>query len=111
MSQMLSQSKPKARKPHLCEWCDRIIEVGERYYRAGILGDDGFYDWANCLHCAALVHLCDLDYCGEGVSADDIIEWEPRDLEALRWKVLWRLKWRRKDGTLYPIPTQTKAVS
>ena len=105
--QTLSQSKPKARKAHLCEWCDRIIGPGEVYFRAALLDDGGdLYSWANCRHCSAFVHLCDIDYDGEGVCTDDIIEWEPRDIEALRWKVWWRKGWRRKDGTLYPVPTQ-----
>jgi hypothetical protein len=104
--QTLSQSKPKARKAHWCEWCGRTIEPGEVYQRAALLGDDGLYDWANCLHCAALVGLCDIDGYDEGISDEDILEWEPPDIEALRWKVLWRKKWRRADGTLYPVPAK-----
>ena len=107
--QTLSQSKPKARKAHLCEWCNRIIGPGEVYQQASLLADDGFFAWANCLHCSALVSLCDIDGYGEGVTTDDILEWEPRDLEALRWKVLWRKKWRRADGTLYPVPSKVTA--
>jgi len=104
--QTLSQSKPKARKAHLCEWCGRTIEPGEVYQRAALLSDDGFYDWANCLHCAALVVLCDIDGYGEGVTDDDITEWEPETWRHHLWKAQWRAKWRRADGTPYSIPTR-----
>jgi hypothetical protein len=53
-----------------------------------------------------MVRLADIEglWGDGGVSDEDILEWEPRDVEALRWKVLWRKKWRRADGTLYPVP-------
>jgi hypothetical protein len=112
--QTLSQSKPKAHKPHWCEWCGRTIEPGEVYQQASLLGDDGFYAWANCLHCAALVTLAALweCCCDEGVTSDDIAEWDPRDAGpdyagvAAAWKEQWRKEWRRTDGTLYPVPTK-----
>jgi hypothetical protein len=110
--QTLSQSKPRARKPHICEWCGRRIEVGEVYQRAALLGDDGFYDWTNCLHCGAFVTLAGIwECCDEGTTSDDIEEWEPygeaHTVFVCRiWKAQWRKKWRSHDGSLYPIPTK-----
>jgi len=107
MSEVLSMSHPKARKAHRCQWCSRVIDPGETYDRQFIVGDDGPYNWVNCQHCHAMVLLCDIEglWGYGGVSDEDILEWEPRDVQALRWKVLWRKKWRRADGTLYPVPS------
>jgi hypothetical protein len=108
--QTLSKSTPKARKAHWCDWCNRVIDPGEVYNRASVLGDDGFYQWVSCAHCMALVILCrdihDQSWRDEGISEEDILEWEPGDLRDLRLKALWRKKWRRKDSSLYPVPTK-----
>jgi hypothetical protein len=50
---------------------------------------------------AALWEYC----CDDGVTSDDIAEWEPANTDLL-WKAQWRVGWRDPDGALYPIPTK-----
>lgn len=105
----IAQSKPKARTPHRCMWCYRTINPGEIYDRAfNRLGyGDKPYTWINCAHCLAFVQLADIqEWCGEGITDECLIDYEPEGLWDLRLKALYRKKWRRKDGTLYPIPTK-----
>jgi hypothetical protein len=89
-------------------WCDRRIDPGEVYDRAFIVDEgEGGYSWVNCTHCAAMITICDLGGCyNEGICADDFLEFEARDLTELRLKAHWNKKWRRADGTLYPVPTK-----
>jgi hypothetical protein len=104
--QTISQSTPKARKAHRCMWCYRTIDPGETYSRAfntdGVTG----WTWINCLHCEAFVTLAGIeDWDGDGISVEHILEHEPTAVSDLRLKALHRKKWRRADGTLYPVPT------
>lgn len=107
---------PVARKPHDCLDCDRRIEPGERYARIvwaeyGRLGTE-----AVCLHC----HVAAL-----AIGARDDLFWEEMlwgglhaalpfadgraidDLDVIslcRLEVGFRRAWRRRDGTLMPVP-------
>lgn len=36
---LLSESEPKAKKSHRCEWCGQAIEQGEKYYRYSAISD------------------------------------------------------------------------
>jgi hypothetical protein len=103
---ILESRTPCARKPHYCDWCSRVIDPGETYHRQATIGDDGFYTFRNCQHCQALVAILRLHDLmdGEGVSEEDIMEHEPGTVLHVRLKALWRNQWRRKDGTLYPVP-------
>jgi len=103
--QTLSQSEPKARKTHQCQMCHRIIDIGETYTRQANLGDDGFYSWINCQQCDVFLNLDIADrWDGYGVGYEAVQEWEPGNMRELRLKALWHLRWRRKDGTLHPVP-------
>jgi len=104
----LRQSEPKARKSHQCEMCHRVIDVGETYTRQANIGDDGFYDWLNCRQCDVFLNLIE-DWDGYGIGYETVEEWEPGNMRELRLKALWRMYWRRKDGTLYPVPTKADA--
>lgn len=108
----LSRSQPVARKPHGCGWCGRTIQPGEKYDRASYIWEDGqLYTWAGCLHCLEFIRIIGwhvLDPDAEGVSEDDLNEWEPASLFELRLKALWRKNWARRDGTLYAIPEDTR---
>jgi len=106
--QNLSHSEPKARKAHKCQMCYRVIGIGEVYTRQANLGDDGFYDWINCQQCDTFLNLIE-DYDGYGVGCEAVDDWEPGNMRELRLKVLWRKKWRRKDGSLYPVPIKEPA--
>ncbi len=107
--QMLRVSNPKARKAHKCMMCYRIIDIGEVYERQTNLGEDlNLYTWKNCQNCHVFYGLIEAwdDY---GVGNESVWEWEPGSMHELRIKALWRKKWRRKDGSLYPVPTKDQA--
>ena len=104
----ISQSRPKARMAHKCMWCYRTIDPGEVYNRAwNVIDGETPYTWINCAHCLAFVTLCGVeDWDGNGITDECLIEYEPFTMRGLRLKALHRKKWRRKDGTLYPVPVR-----
>ena len=51
-------SERKARKPHECFTCHRIIRPGETYMR-GVGFDGGAWSWNLCAHCRAVWYLYD----------------------------------------------------
>lgn len=111
MSDIGRWTHPTARKKHRCETCGRSIETGEKYHRY-----DGIYDgransWKDCGHCASLISIFNLpDIYDEGVGPDAVEDWEPETVAGLRAKVYWLKKWRRPDGTLYPVPRRAKVT-
>ena len=46
-----NESSQKARKPHKCEECNRVIEVGEVYCRVWAISGDGPFTAKWCAHC------------------------------------------------------------
>jgi hypothetical protein len=42
VSEILSSSRPTARKTHRCWWCAEVIDLGETYERWSYVNDDGF---------------------------------------------------------------------
>jgi hypothetical protein len=105
----LAETRPRARIPHECDWCYRVIDPGETYRRTGGVFDGRMYTWKECAHCEAMAVVCDLWGWtnGDGLSADDFHEWEPADIFDARCKVMWKRKWRRTtDNSLYPVPVR-----
>lgn len=94
-------SRPKARKPHVCQMCGRTIRPGELYRRGVGLDDGTAWTWKECLHCEQLVR-----YVNEDESYDDdlINEWAPETIGHARLRAQYRRKWQRFDGSLYPLP-------
>jgi hypothetical protein len=102
---VLASENPVARVEHGCQLCGRTIEPGERYNRQRNIGDDGPYVFKACAHCNAYVRLTDLSsWCDDGYTIDDVYEYEPCTMREARWRAQHRRKWRRRDGSLYPIP-------
>jgi ribosomal protein L24E len=104
---VLATEHPVARKLHTCQMCSRLIAPGERYTRQRAIGDDGPYVWKECAHCSAMVDLLDIDwhdYQDEGWGPDAMFEYDPDTVKVMRLKALWRKRWTRRDGSLYPIP-------
>lgn len=102
-----------ARKQHQCQSCCRVIESGERYvkYTGNDLGQ--FVTYKECRHCSGLAVLWDLYQWTnwEGYGREDFQEYG-RDaarggMRDARLYVQWTRQWRRRDGTLYPIPERT----
>lgn len=103
-------TRPRARTPHPCDSCGRTIEPGELYDRQ-FIADGHVWVYKECRHCSALVllwHLYEWTY-DEGYTRDTFEEYgsDVAHLDRMRdarWYVQWRRQWRRRDGTLYPIP-------
>lgn len=105
----ISREHPVARKPHRCCMCYRQIEPGERYLRAFSANSDGAWTWKECQHCEAMVVLLwhqafEWAAYDEGYNADTMGEFEPSTIAEARLQVYWRHGWRRRDGTLRPVP-------
>jgi|SRR6476646_6684230 len=101
-----------ARKPHHCELCGRQIESGERYLHQRNKEYGDIWTWRNCAHCDPLLGLlCNLGYADDyGVTMDVVSDWEPETIAQARLKVGWKRKWRRRDGSLYPVPDDSRAA-
>jgi len=71
MAELLSISKPKARKDHKCDYCKQIIPKGT-IYETQLLKNDDLYRWRNHLTCQEIaVKLKLFDDCDdEGVTGD-----------------------------------------
>lgn len=108
MSEHYKWTAPKARKACPCDICGRIIQTGEKYARCdGLHGVIGVSVWRECNHCQAMVRAYeDIQDPHEPSrpGPDDVGEWSPETVTALRHKVYWSKRWTRNDGTLYPIP-------
>jgi hypothetical protein len=98
----------RAVKAHRCTECGRTIDPGETYQHAAGLMDGNWFTFKTCAHCrtccAWLVAVCD-GYLFEGVLED---LGEHRFESVASWWLLRRIaearrKWRRSDGTLYPL--------
>jgi len=49
---LLKESYPKARKMHKCQWCGKLIEPGDIYYRYTMKWDGEMQDTCMHLECA-----------------------------------------------------------
>ena len=115
----IADERRKARKPHRCSLCYRMIDPGETYSHGRFADAGDIWTFRQCAHCEAFLaivrHAYNFDeYWEEGWSTDDVIAWGdelhgPKHLSAMRLYVMWRRDWRRHDGTLYPIPEREKA--
>lgn len=107
MGDFTAVSHPKARKPHRCDVCFRTIGPGEKYDRRAGCWDGTFGVWKECPHCVALIQVYDIEGWDDYAPGnDDVSQWEPETIPGLRAMVHWRKRWRRADGTLYPIPAK-----
>jgi len=65
----------KAQKPHKCDWCGLVINIGIIYERQGVLSDGNMFTWKNHVHCSELATKLKMyDECDEGLSAEDFRE-------------------------------------
>lgn len=71
----LSQSRPKARKDHTCNYCNGKIKAGEIYENSTHVYDGEIYTWKNHLDCHKLAVELDMfeDYCLTGDDFCDIV--------------------------------------
>ena len=66
MSIQISSNKIKARKDHVCDWCNLKIDKGKIYRKSFNVMDGDPFTWKNHIHCEKIAeHLKmfdDLDY-------------------------------------------------
>lgn len=106
---VLRESNVKARKRHKCGECFRQIGVGEVYLLEATVFDALFSTHKTCSHCLVarrwLLKNCSgfiygdikediREHCGEGYGGF----WLGRIAVGMSWK------WRRKNGSLLPVP-------
>lgn len=73
--QLISSSKQKARKQHICDWCELPIETGTIYERS-VHVDKSIYTWKNHIHCSEIANKLKMfgDFCDEGLGSNDFQE-------------------------------------
>lgn len=123
---MLGSGERKARKEHRCQECGRTIEPGERYrYWCHVGGEfsEGKQTDKMCAHCWGTIDLgARLTGCPRYWFWDKVHDLDPDDggfvgdilvnhdlafadrFRMLRTVVARKSQWRRKDGSLFPIP-------
>lgn len=106
----LSRAEPTARKSHRCSLCGRIVNKGETYERQANIYDGRAYTWKSCAHCTAFMSLHtslreNVHYDAEGWDSERVWEWDYcASVWEARLRAMFRRRWTRRDGTLYPIP-------
>lgn len=74
--EIIKTINPKARKQHVCDYCNSVIEIGETYENQTIVNSSSLYVWKNHLKCkeiADFLNMFDETY-GEGLTSDDFHE-------------------------------------
>jgi len=75
----LRESRPVARKSHMCDLCFDTILAGQRYGRQTNIYDDRIYDFLTCEPCSAVfsaAYTWAEDYCDDaGLGPDEAEEW------------------------------------
>lgn len=72
----ISKENRKARKEHRCDFCLRVIGVGEQYEHQTNVDGGVIYYWKSHLGCLELYDELDMgsnDW-GDGISSDDFME-------------------------------------
>jgi hypothetical protein len=73
--EVLSSSKPKARKTHICDWCGGEINKGE-IYENQFCKYDGVYIWKNHIRCYEIASKLKMfDECDEGLDGEGFQEY------------------------------------
>lgn len=114
-------SLTRARKPHRCGECDRMIRPSETYWRTAAVCEAEFFDFISCDHCHRARSL--VASRGDGMwyygGQEATGEWEvvAEDEADPAWRAyLWRLvaahkrKWTRRDGALMTFPLHPQEV-
>lgn len=103
-----ADSHPVARKAHICDMCSRAIDPGETYRRSAGMDGSSAWTWRECAHCEAFARLAHCrSWQDDGYGPDLFAEFEPATVAEARVRAQWRRKWRRLDGSLYPVPALT----
>lgn len=117
MSEFWTTTRPKARKQHGCESCNRTIPAGENYRRDSGLYDGEFTSFATCNQCESFMrelHARGIDDWNTGgfISPRDVYWQDVADLldvRLLRALVLFRRRWTHRDGSIYQYPAEVSS--
>lgn len=67
---------PKARKNHICDYCNDTIDKGEVYNSQTNRFEGDIYVWKAHINCSEIASLLNMhDECDDGVTADDFSEY------------------------------------
>ena len=102
-----THTTPTARKAHRCMMCWRLIEPGETYRRGAGMDGATAWTWIECAHCAEFVRVAYRRYGDAGYDETLLIDFQPDNMAEARVRAQHRRKWRRLDGSLYPVPAVT----
>lgn len=100
-----TNSYPKARKEHRCGTCYRMISVGETYRKCAGLDGGTAWTFKECNHCGVVGRAMCQNWGMDEYDISTFQDWDPADLQELRVKVHFNKRWRRADGSLYPVPS------
>ena len=71
----ISKTTQKARKQHVCDYCNGKIQIGETYQKSAIVNDGFFYTWKSHIRCKAIANELNMfDDRSDGLTFDDFIE-------------------------------------
>lgn len=110
---VLNSTRRRARKQHLCCECGRAIEPGESYSFEVTLFEGRVRAYKTCAHCCTLAGWLS-ENCDGWVYTQIVEECEEHAREyPLGWPfaravVAAGQQWRRRDGTLRPVPDASK---
>jgi len=65
---------PMAHKPHTCDYCHRIIKVGEKYEKTVWADDGAVHTWRTCQQCHNLLEKYPLEDDGDGIDNYDFYD-------------------------------------
>ncbi len=112
VSVVLHDRDQKARKPHQCSECNRIIEIGEHYNVQRCVFDGEANSYKTCEHCQVVKSWLTKEcggYLYQGVYEDiDQHRLEGYGFGVIRLAEGMGRKWKRKNGKLWPIPKMPK---
>ena len=78
MSDFYTESQQTARKQHTCFWCNKKIDIGEEYIKAGGVFQGYFGFRKECMKCNGLIidYTNESDYydSSEGIDDDELTE-------------------------------------
>jgi hypothetical protein len=86
----LTDKRVRARKEHKCDYCSKVIEIGEEY-RYGVYTNEAMiYSWRSCDRCRFYVTKAfkELgDYVADGLGEQDFKDfmWESHREVAVEW--------------------------
>lgn len=108
---LLEERHNRAKKPHKCTECNRVIGAGEVYLLEKAILDGDFETYKTCAHCQVARAWLMVE-CGgwlyRGVY-EDIAEHvsDGKGTAAVRLLIGMRRKWGKKDGALMRVPRRS----